>query len=135
MYAEVAICLPLSRTFTYRVVSPASIGSRVQVQFRHRDAEGFVVGFRNEPPESVEPLPINSVIDPEPLLKPDIFELCRWIADYYLAPIGEVLKSALPPGITQKHIQRFGGAVKSATQIQTTRAAFSLTTDQLTSLY
>jgi primosomal protein N' (replication factor Y) len=43
-------------------------------------------------------------VDPAPLLRPDIFELCRWIANYYASPIGEVLKAALPPGITAKHV-------------------------------
>src|SRR3954463_13814623 len=111
MYAEVAVCLPLSRTFVYQIADPVTIGSRVQVKFRGRDVEGFVVALRKEPPESVKALVIDKVIDPEPLLMPDVLDLCRWIADYYLAPLGEVLKGALPPGITQKHVQRFDSVV------------------------
>ena len=133
MYAEVAVCLPLSRTFVYKVVDPVAVGARVRVKFRRRDVEGFVVALRRDPPESVEALPIEFVIDPEPLLRPEIFELCKWIADYYLAPIGEVLKSALPPGITQKHIQRFDPGPKSELTIP--KSEFLLTTDQLKALY
>jgi primosomal protein N' (replication factor Y) (superfamily II helicase) len=134
MYAEVAVCLPLSRTFVYKIIDPVIIGSRVQVKFRGRDVEGFVVALRNDPPESVKPLGIDKVLDPEPLLMPDVLELCRWIADYYLAPLGEVLKGALPPGITQKHIQRFDSVVPEveATEVS---SPFLLTTDQLKSLY
>jgi primosomal protein N' (replication factor Y) len=99
MYADVAVCLPLSRTFVYKLNEPVAAGCRVVVPFRKRDIEGFVVGLREEPPEGVEVHPVRSVLDAEPLIRPDIFELCRWISDYYLAPPGEVFKSALPPGI------------------------------------
>ena len=49
-------------------------------------------------------MPVTDVIDAAPLLRPDIFELCQWISEYYVAPFGEVLKSALPPGITANHV-------------------------------
>ncbi|HEX5000056.1 MAG TPA: primosomal protein N' [Terriglobia bacterium] len=105
-FAEVAVCLPLSRTFTYSLSGPAAIGCRVVVPFRGRDVEGFIVGLRDTAPESFDALPAREVMDHEPLLPADVFALCRWIADYYFAPLGEVLKSALPPGITQKRIER-----------------------------
>src|SRR6476646_3837223 len=98
MYVEVAVCLPLSRTFVYRVEEPVGIGCRVSVSFRKRQVEGFVVGLRSDAPE-MEVLPVTQVIDSSPLLRPEIFELCQWISKYYVSPIGEVLKAALPPGI------------------------------------
>src|SRR4030095_10364564 len=73
-------------------------GCRVVVPFRKRDMEGFVVGLRNDAPD-IEIHPITKVIDPSPLLRKEIFELCRWISKYYVSPLGEVLKGALPPGI------------------------------------
>src|SRR5262245_28701212 len=142
MYAEVAVCLPLSRTFAYELPGPITIGCRVLVQFRNREIEGFVVGLNKSLPEKIEVHAIQEVLDREPLLRPDVFELCRWISDYYLAPLGEVLKSALPPGITQKHIDReVDYARKPAAPIGAVddRAPspppFLLTTDQLTALY
>ena len=98
MYADVAVCLPLSRTFVYKIDEPVKVGCRVVVPFRHRNREGFVVGLRNDAPD-IEIHSITSVIDLSPLLRPEIFELCRWISRYYVSPLGEVLKSALPPGI------------------------------------
>ena len=98
MYADVAVCLPLSRTFVYKLDAPVKVGCRVVVPFRHRDREGFIVGLRNDAP-AIEIHSVKSVIDPSPLLRPEIFELCRWISRYYVSPLGEVLKSALPPGI------------------------------------
>jgi primosomal protein N' (replication factor Y) len=105
MYLDVAVCVPLPRTFVYKTDEPVEVGCRVVVPFRKRDVEGFVVGLRNEAPD-VEVLPLQSIMDSSPLLRPDIFELCRWISSYYASPLGEVLKGALPPGISAKHIER-----------------------------
>src|SRR5262249_31944882 len=106
MYADVAVCLPLSRTFVYKVGEPVEVGCRVVVPFRKRDMEGFVVGVRNEAPDDIEIHPITNIIDQSPLLRPEIFQLCRWISEYYVSPLGEVLKGALPPGISAKHVAR-----------------------------
>src|SRR5262249_33915389 len=110
MYADIAVCLPLVRTFVYKLHGEAEVGCRVIVPFRKREVEGFVVRLRNDAPPAVEVHEISSVIDPAPLIRPDIFELCRWIADYYVSPIGEVLKAALPPGITHSPPRRGGVA-------------------------
>jgi primosomal protein N' (replication factor Y) len=105
MYADVAVCLPLSRTFVYRVDEPVEIGCRVLAPFRKKEVDGFVVALHDKKP-SVEALAIKSVVDAHPLLRPEIFQLCRWISEYYVSPLGEVLKGALPPGITAKHVER-----------------------------
>jgi len=132
MFAEIAVCLPLARTFLYELETPAAIGCRVLVKFRNREVEGFVVGLNRKAPDGLKILPVLKVLDRESLLLPDILDLCGWIAEYYMAPIGEVLKSALPPGITQKHVDRFDGA--HSTEVPPS-APFLLTTDQLTALY
>ena len=106
MYADVAVCLPLIRTFVYKLAEPAEVGCRVAVPFRKREVEGFVVGLRTEAPKDLTVHSVTNLIDGLPLIRPDIFELCRWISEYYVAPLGEVLKSALPPGITAKHVER-----------------------------
>src|SRR5437773_1980994 len=105
MYADIAVCLPLARTFIYKLTTPVETGCRVVVTFRKRDVEGFVVGFRKDAPPDIEVHEIGSVLDAIPLLRPDVFNLCRWVADYYTTPIGEVLKAALPPGISAKHVE------------------------------
>jgi primosomal protein N' (replication factor Y) len=105
MYADVAVCLPLSRTFVYRLSEPIEVGCRVVVPFRKREVEGFVVALQDVTPK-VEALTVKEIIDKTPLLRPEIFKLCRWISEYYVSPLGEVLKGALPPGITAKHVER-----------------------------
>ena len=105
MYVDIAVCLPLARTFIYKLTTQVETCCRVVVPFRKRDVEGFVVGFRKDAPPDIEVHEIGSVLDAIPLLRPDVFNLCRWVADYYTTPIGEVLKAALPPGISAKHVE------------------------------
>src|SRR5262245_12425140 len=128
MYADVAVCLPLSRTFVYKIGEPVEIGCRVVVPFRKRDREGFVVGVRNEVLDDIEIHPITNIIDQSPLLRPEIFRLCRWISEYYVSPLGEVLKGALPPGISEKHLEKPAGAVGEA--LAPGRPPLQLTSDQ-----
>ena len=130
MYADVAVCLPLSRTFVYKIGEPVEIGCRVVVPFRKRDREGFVVGVRNEVLDDIEIHPITNIIDQSPLLRPEIFRLCRWISEYYVSPLGEVLKGALPPGISEKHLEKPAGAVGEA--LAPGRPPLQLTSDQST---
>src|SRR5581483_5349614 len=123
MYADIAVCLPLVRTFVYKLKDKVEVGCRVVVPFRKRDVDGFVVGLRKDAPPNIEILEVSSVVDAVPLLRPDIFELCRWIADYYVSPFGEVLKAALPPGIKPKHIER--GLKPATTRGRNVVAGFS----------
>jgi primosomal protein N' (replication factor Y) len=104
-YADVAVPVPLRRAFTYRVPDDLRAGihegSLVKVPFGRRTAAGFVVGFRAKT-ELKLVKDIASVEDPELSLPADVLSLCRWVADYYLAPLGEVLRAALPAGLGKK---------------------------------
>src|ERR1700728_941123 len=95
-FCDVALPVPLDRVFTYKVgeTEPA-VGVRVLVPFRNEKLSGVVVRVHDEPPP-VDAKPMLSVLDEEPVLSPELMELGRWIAAYYLAPIGEVLRSMLP---------------------------------------
>jgi len=95
-YCDVAVPVPLDRVFTYSVgeVVPV-VGGRVLVPFRHEKLAGVVVRVHDEAPE-VETKPVLSVLDVDPVLSPQLLELGRWIAQYYVAPVGEVLRSMLP---------------------------------------
>src|SRR6185295_11282668 len=42
----------------------------------------------------------HTLVDTEPVCNPEILQLARWVADYYGCPLGEVIKAALPPGMT-----------------------------------
>lgn len=93
---DVALPLPIYRTFTYRVdgVAPP-VGTRVLVPFRQEERIGWVVGPGSD--ATIDRIkPVLAVLDENPTVPPDLLELCRWIASYYVAPLGIVLKSALP---------------------------------------
>ena len=104
-FAEVAVPLPVSGTFTYSVpeelAARAIEGTRVLVPFGRRKVTGFIVGLDDTC--SVDGVkPILDVLDLAPVVDEGMLELTRWVADYYLASWGEVLRTALPPGISME---------------------------------
>jgi primosomal protein N' (replication factor Y) (superfamily II helicase) len=96
-FCDVALPVPLDMAFTYRVPAGARpiIGGRVLVPFRQQRMTGVVVELHDGKP-SVSTKAIQSVLDAAPVLDAQQLRLGRWIADYYLAPIGEVLAAMLP---------------------------------------
>jgi primosomal protein N' (replication factor Y) len=70
----------------------------VIVPVRGRRELGFVIG-EGAAPDGVTLKPIHSAPDDAPVLDESLLALCRWIADYYLAPLGLVLRTALPAAL------------------------------------
>lgn len=99
-WLEVALSLPIPQTFTYLDprggAARAELGAQVVVPFGARTVTGFVVGYPAAAPQGARVRPILDVIDGEPALDPEVLALCRWAAAYYLAPLGELLRAALP---------------------------------------
>ncbi len=101
-YCQVALPRPLRQTFVYRI--PGGLrdrvrpGSRVLVPFGPRKLVGIVDSLEQEA-ELSDVRAVIDALDPEPLLPEPLLELCRWVARYYVAPPGLVLRAALPPGL------------------------------------
>jgi primosomal protein N' (replication factor Y) len=100
---EVAVPVPLRRTFTYLWsddgIQPQP-GQRVRVPFGRRRLTGVVVGPSPDPPEpDLHVRGVEAVIDRVSLLPPALLELARFAADYYVAPVGEMVRSVLPAGL------------------------------------
>jgi primosomal protein N' (replication factor Y) (superfamily II helicase) len=99
-YAEVALPVPLPEPLIYAVPPGwqgiAVPGVRTRVRIGNRRLIGIVVGRREEPPPGVAVRWLDGVLDREPVLGADLLALARFTADYYLAPLGEVLRSMLP---------------------------------------
>ena len=96
-FCDVALPVPLDMAFTYHVedgLAPV-VGGRVLVPFRQQRMMGIVVDLHDRKPKVVTKN-ILGVVDPTPVLDDSLLRLGRWIADYYLAPIGEVFRSMLP---------------------------------------
>ncbi|HET7435631.1 MAG TPA: primosomal protein N' [Thermoanaerobaculia bacterium] len=107
-FAEIAVPVAMHGTLTYAIPEPlrdgVRLGSRVEVPLGPKTTTGFVVALRDEPPaESVKLKAIRTLLDEdEPALIPEILELCRWAAEYYIAPIGEMLRVALPANMASR---------------------------------
>ena len=104
MLVDVILPLPLDGTFTYSVPQlldgQVNAGCRVLVPFgRNKQYVGVVSSLHDRQPEGYEVKDILQVIDAQPILLPEQYRLWQWIADYYMSPIGEVYKAALPAGL------------------------------------
>ena len=96
MLVEVALPLPMPRTFTYRVDRPVDPGDRVQVPIGPRRLVGWVVGRAADPPEGARVRDVQRVLEERPSADGHLLRLSRWVADYYLSSQGLVLRTALP---------------------------------------
>ena len=105
MFVDVILPVPLDGFFTYSV--PASlaeqvkVGVRVLVPFgRSKTYVGIVSKTHKGPlPEGFQIKDILQVLDASPILLDSQLRLWQWISEYYLSPIGEVYKAALPSGL------------------------------------
>ncbi|MDR1275343.1 MAG: primosomal protein N' [Candidatus Accumulibacter sp.] len=99
---EVALKVPIDHFFDYRVpdgetVTPDDVGRRVRVPFGTKTKIGIIAGISENGDSPRDALrPIDAVLRDEPPLPPDWFSLCAFCADYYQAPLGEVMLSTLP---------------------------------------
>ena len=98
MYCDVALPVPLDRAFTYELGElEAEVGARVMVPFGGQRLVGVVVGLHDVAPgEDVEVKRVQQVMDEAALLPDELMELGKWVAAYYCAPLGEVLRGMMP---------------------------------------
>src|ERR1051325_9667260 len=102
MLVDVALPLPLFRNFTYEVpdadADRARPGMRAVVPFRNRKQIGVIVGAA-EPREGLKAKRVESLPDTEPVMSESMLALCRWLADYYIVPLGVAIRTALPAAL------------------------------------
>ena len=104
MFVDVILPLPLDGVFTYSVPTSEEgrvrEGARVVVPFgRNKTYVGIISNIHFQSPEGYQTKDILQVIDFSPILLDTQLKLWQWIADYYMSPIGEVYKAALPSGL------------------------------------
>jgi len=98
-YCDVALPVPVDQAFTYRL--PLTLrhrvrpGCRLLVPFSGRTLAGVVLACHDAPPE-VEVRPAGKLLDEEPVFDEELLALARWIAEYYAAPLGQVLRAMAP---------------------------------------
>jgi len=99
---EVAVALPVFNTYTYSIpgamTGQVRPGQRVLVPFGRQKKTGYVLRFC-EKPEGFKLRNIYDILDTSPLFPEELTPFFQWISDYYIYPLGEVIKCALPGGI------------------------------------
>lgn len=99
-FARIVVPLPFIEPLTYRV--PESLegriapGSRVLVQVQRRVLTGVILDFSARS-SLAETKPIIDLLDEQPILDQHLLKLGQWISQYYLASLGEVVATMLPP--------------------------------------
>lgn len=95
--ARVAIALPLDELYTYSIPDGLDVqpGHAVVVPFGPRTVTGYVIEAPIAPDRD-ELKPIERLLDPDPVFEPHQLAFFRWIADYYLASLGEAIATGLP---------------------------------------
>ncbi len=100
LLADVALPLPLPDPLTYEVPAAwgpqARPGVRARVLMGRRRLTGLIVNVHQNRPEGITLRPLVEILDREPVLTPDLLELARFTAAYYMAPLGEVVRTMLP---------------------------------------
>jgi primosomal protein N' (replication factor Y) len=98
---SVAVPVPFLDALTYNVPEHAAVppvGARVRVPVGTRTVTGCVIAHDAPEGDSAEVKDLVEVLDGEPFLTPEVVELCRWVADYYMAGVGDAIAAAMPPG-------------------------------------
>ena len=99
LFANVAFNLPLENLFTYiipqHLISKAAAGKRVITGFGKKKITGMIVSITDRS-EYKKLKPVLDILDENVLMEEEMLEFCRWISEYYSAPVGEVIFSAIP---------------------------------------
>ena len=103
-YADVILPLPLDGMFTYSIPAhmqeSMQVGMRIRVPFgKSKTYIAIVAHLHNERPSGYQVKEILELIDQQPVLLPQQLKQWQWISNYYMSPIGEVYKAALPGGM------------------------------------
>ncbi len=107
LVADIAVGVSVNKTFHYRI--PEDLqgrllpGSRVLVPFGSRRIAGTIVGF----PAKAEVPGLKSVIELlDNPLTPDLLELARWMADYYMHPLGQTIEAVVPKAVGRAKVKK-----------------------------
>ena len=107
---EVAVAAPLGHTLTYawpdNCPTTLAPGLRLLVPLGNRLITGYLLGEASAPTAGQKIKAVAEVMDPAPLFPASMIPFFRWIADYYHFPLGEVIKTALPGGLTPRSGRR-----------------------------
>ncbi|MEE4165412.1 MAG: primosomal protein N' [Desulfocapsaceae bacterium] len=115
---EVAVAAPVFKTYSYELPLETLalskddlltlVGRRIYIPFGNRKITGYIIGLSQKDTDNRELKEIYEILDDRPLFHQEMVELFKWVAEYYHYPLGSVIQTALPGGLTvqsQKIIQ------------------------------
>ncbi|NUP07943.1 MAG: primosomal protein N' [Polyangiaceae bacterium] len=113
LIADVAVPVPLAKPFSYEVPSDLALrvapGARVLCDFGRRQIMGVVLSVsERQPAEGVSLKPLRAVVESQPVVSSELLEFLKALASYYFAPIGAVLRLALP-AVERTSVERLEG--------------------------
>jgi primosomal protein N' (replication factor Y) len=142
--AEVAVPVPLAHPLTYevpeRLAAEVTPGARVLCELGRRKLFGVVLAVEERalPDGGMRIKPIEAVVDREPVVPLELLSFLRELAHYYFAPIGEVLRLALPAvereqvrNLSQQGELGLGDRLAGVKQVGGRRVAWAKATDAL----
>lgn len=103
-YVDVIVPLPIAGQYTYslpeEMAERVCMGCRVVVPFgRKKFYTGLVTRVHEEAPQAYETKDVSEVLDERPILLERQYAFWQWLSDYYLCPLGDVYKAAVPSGM------------------------------------
>ena len=107
MFADVAFPISSYQTFTYEIPDDfqphIQVGVRVRAPLGRRTVQGIVVAKHKTTSYRGKTRPLTAIVDDQPVLDRGLWQLMQWISQYYLTPIGQVAKTALPGGLSTRY--------------------------------
>lgn len=102
--ARVLIDGPSELVFDYMIPDGMAVatGCRVRIPLRNRDSTGTVLEVGPPPQTNYNLRLVSKLIDPDPLITPQLMKLGKWIAEYYVAPLEQVMRALLPESVRQE---------------------------------
>ena len=120
MFADVSFPISSYQTFSYEIpkslLAKVSVGMRVKAMFGRRKAQGIVVKIKKTTEFKGRILPIESLVDDQPVLDPNLWKLINWLAEYYHTPLGIAAKTALPSNLSIRYKPKVQMMVKATGQ-------------------
>ena len=103
--AQVLIDGPSELVFDYAIPEGMEVvpGHRVKVPLRNRPASGTVLRVHEPEEMQFDLRPLNSLIDPEPLITKGMLALAHWMSEYYGTPLEHIMRSLLPEAVRQEN--------------------------------
>ena len=121
MFARISFPISSFKTFTYKVPNSLSeklaLGSCVNAPIKNRQQIGYVIEFQNQTNYKGKILSIHSIRDEKFQLPSELWETMEWISHYYMTPIGQVLKTALPKTFSSSYSPKLIKYVKISSKL------------------